>query len=120
MASCTKLSRNTDPSGCREGSPKDRAEREYRTKRVKDAKNEAQKEIEEYRKQKEEEFKKYETEHKSGNKKAEEEASKDADEKLKGIKDAGAKGGDKVIEDLLRVVMDVEPEVPDRVVAPPA
>lgn len=33
-----------------------------RTKRVKDAKAEAQKEIEEYRQQKEEEFKKYESE----------------------------------------------------------
>ena len=33
-----------------------------RTKRVKDAKSEAQKEIDEYRKQKDEEFKKYEKE----------------------------------------------------------
>jgi V-type H+-transporting ATPase subunit G len=33
-----------------------------RTKRVKDAKAEAQKEIEEYRRQKEEEFKKFEAE----------------------------------------------------------
>lgn len=33
-----------------------------RTKRVKDAKTEAQKEIEDYRKQKEEEFKKFEAE----------------------------------------------------------
>ena len=33
-----------------------------RTKRVKDARSEAQKEIEDYRKQKEEEFKKFETE----------------------------------------------------------
>lgn len=33
-----------------------------RTKRVKDARSEAQKEIEEYRKQKDEEFKKYEKE----------------------------------------------------------
>lgn len=33
-----------------------------RTKRVKDARNEAQKEIEEYRKQKDEEFKKFEKE----------------------------------------------------------
>ena len=33
-----------------------------RTKRVKDAKNEAQKEIEEYRQKKEEEFKKFESE----------------------------------------------------------
>ena len=33
-----------------------------RTKRVKDARSEAQKEIEDYRKQKEEDFKKFETE----------------------------------------------------------
>jgi hypothetical protein len=37
-----------------------------RTKRVKDARTEAQKEIEEYRKQKEEEFKKFEAEVCSG------------------------------------------------------
>src|ERR1700712_2994406 len=72
-----------------------------RTKRVKDARSEAQKEIEEYRKNKEEEFKKFEAEvcfsilltfrstkltivqHASGNKKAEEEANKDAEAKLK-------------------------------------
>ncbi len=35
------------------------------------------------------------------------------------IKEAGGKTGDKVIEDLLRVVTDVKPEVPDRVAAPP-
>ncbi|KAG7006925.1 hypothetical protein G7Y79_00012g032610 [Physcia stellaris] len=93
--------------------------REYRTKRVKDARNEAQKEIEEYRKQKDEEFKKFEKEHTSGNKKAEEDASQDAEEQLKSIKEAGSKTGDKVIEDLLRVVTDVKPEVPDRITAPP-
>ena len=59
------------------------------------------------------------TQHTSGNKKAEEDASKDANEQLKGIKDAVSKKGDKVVEDLLRVVTDVKPEVPDRVVAPP-
>jgi len=57
--------------------------------------------------------------HTSGNKQAEEDASKDADEQLKMIKGAGGKTGDKVIEDLLRVVTDVKPEVPDRVAAPP-
>lgn len=55
----------------------------------------------------------------SGNKEAEEDASKDADEQLKQIKEAGGKTGDKVVEDLLRVVTDVRPEVPDRVTAPP-
>lgn len=93
--------------------------REYRTKRVKDARNEAQKEIEDYRKQKDEEFKKFEKEHTSGNKKAEEDARKDADEQVKEIKSAGQRTGDKVIDDLLRVVTDVKPEVPDRVAAPP-
>ncbi|KAL2055734.1 hypothetical protein ABVK25_003978 [Lepraria finkii] len=93
--------------------------REYRSKRVKDAKNEAQKEIEEYRKQKDDEFKEFEKKHTSGNKNPEEDASKDADEQLKTIKEAGNKTGDKVIEDLLRVVTEVKPEVPDRVNAPP-
>lgn len=57
--------------------------------------------------------------HTSGNKKAEEDASKDADEQLKGIKEAGKKTGDKVIQDLLGAVTNVKPEVPDRVAAPP-
>lgn len=35
------------------------------------------------------------------------------------IKEAGKKTGDKVVEDLLRAVMEVKPEVPDRVAAPP-
>ncbi|KAI9835424.1 MAG: H(+)-transporting V1 sector ATPase subunit G [Sarea resinae] len=92
--------------------------RAYRTKRVKDARTEAQTEVEEYRKEKEEEYKKFETEHTSGNKKAEDDASKDAEEKMKGIKESGGKVGDKVVEDLLKAVVDVHPEVPDRVAAP--
>ncbi|KAM0802006.1 H+-ATPase G subunit-domain-containing protein [Usnea florida] len=93
--------------------------REYRSKRVKDARNEAQKEIEEYRKQKDDEFKEFEKKHTSGNKKAEEDASKDAEEQLKQIKEAGSKTGDKVIQDLLSAVTQVKPEVPDRVTGPP-
>jgi len=93
--------------------------REYRSKRVKDAKNEAQKEIEDYRKKKDEEFKEFEKKHTSGNKQAEEDAKKDADEQLKGIKAAGGKSGDKVVDELLRLVTDVKPEVPERVAGPP-
>ncbi|KAI9880809.1 MAG: H(+)-transporting V1 sector ATPase subunit G [Pleopsidium flavum] len=93
--------------------------REYRTKRVKDARSEAQKEIEEYRKQKDQEFKKFESEHTSGNRKAEENAAKDAENKVKEIKEAGKKTGDTVIEELLKAIMDIKPEVPDRVAAPP-
>lgn len=38
---------------------------------------------------------------------------------MKAIKEAGTKKGDQVVEDLLKVVKDVKPEVPQRVVAPP-
>lgn len=38
---------------------------------------------------------------------------------MKAIKEAGSKKGDQVVEDLLKVVKDVKPEVPQRVVAPP-
>lgn len=52
--------------------------------------------------------------HTSGNEKAEQDANKDAEEQIRAIKQAGEKTGDKVVEDLLRVVGDVRPEVPDR------
>ena len=58
--------------------------------------------------------------HTSGNKKAEEDAGKDAESKLAEIKEAGGKSGDNIVQDLLRVVMEVKPEIPDRVAAPPA
>ena len=56
-----------------------------RTKRVKEARDEAKKEIEDYRKSKEEEFKKYEAQHSQGNQQAEDEANKEADAKIKEI-----------------------------------
>ncbi|KAL8867358.1 MAG: hypothetical protein Q9174_005715, partial [Haloplaca sp. 1 TL-2023] len=86
-----------------------------RSKRVKDARSEAQKEIEDYRKSKEEEFQKFEKEHTSGNKKAEQDAEKDAEDQMNAIKGAGDKSGQKVVDELLRVVTEVQPEVPDRV-----
>ncbi|TPX22816.1 hypothetical protein DIZ76_014695 [Coccidioides immitis] len=88
-----------------------------RTKRIKDAKAEAQKEIEEYRRQKEQEFKRFEAEHSSGNKKAEEEANKDADVKLKDIQEAGKAKGERVVDDLIHAVLDVKPEVPEKLAA---
>ncbi|KAI5209430.1 hypothetical protein E4T39_00876 [Aureobasidium subglaciale] len=91
-----------------------------RTKRVKDARSEAQKEIDEYRNKKEEEFKQFSTQHTSGNEQAEKDASKDTDEKLKEIKSIGDKEGSTVVENLLRAVADVKPQVPDRVEQPVA
>ncbi|KAI9888539.1 MAG: hypothetical protein M1814_006839 [Vezdaea aestivalis] len=89
--------------------------REYRTKKVKDARSEAQKEIDAYKKQKDDEFKKYESEHTSGNKKAEEDAKKEADVKLKDMEGLGKKGGDKVVADLLKAVITVDPEPPNKI-----
>ncbi|KAJ5341852.1 V-type ATPase [Penicillium brevicompactum] len=88
-----------------------------RTKRIRDAKSEAQKEIEDYKKQKEEEYKKFEGEHSSGFKAAEEESNKEADVKLQEIKDAGKKQGDEVVEGLIRVTTDVKPQVPEKIAA---
>ncbi|KAI5290358.1 hypothetical protein KEM54_001752 [Ascosphaera aggregata] len=89
--------------------------REYRTKRVKDARTEAQKEIEAYRQQKEEEFKKFEAEHSTGFKSAEEEANKEAELKLREIKEAGAKNGKRVIENLVKATTNVEAKVPEKI-----
>ena len=53
--------------------------------------------------------------HASGNKKAEEEANKDAEAKVKEITEAGKKSGSKVVADLIKAVITVNPEVPDKV-----
>lgn len=58
--------------------------------------------------------------HTSGNKKAEEDAEKDTQKKLEEIKQIGSKTGPKVVDDLLKAVMDVRPQVPDRVSQPVA
>jgi V-type H+-transporting ATPase subunit G len=50
----------------------------------------------------------------SGNKKAEEEANKEAEVKVKEIKAAGEKGGDKVIDELIQSVISPMPEVPEK------
>jgi V-type H+-transporting ATPase subunit G len=56
--------------------------------------------------------------HTSGNKKAEEDADKDAEVQMKNIQEAGKKGKDKVVTDLLKAVFDVKPEVPERIEMP--
>ena len=56
--------------------------------------------------------------HTSGNKKAEEDALKDVENKMKEIKEAGKKGQDQVVKDLLRAVFDIKPVVPERIEVP--
>ncbi|KAI4648070.1 hypothetical protein J4E90_004087 [Alternaria incomplexa] len=85
-----------------------------RTKRVKDARNEAQKEIEDYRKEKESEYQKFEKEHSSGNQKAEEDAKKDTDAKVKEIDEIGNKSGSKVVDQLIEAVVNAHPKPPGK------
>lgn len=57
------------------------------------------------------------TQHSSGFKKNEEDANEEAEAKLVEIKDAGSKKGDKVVEDLIYALVNVNPEVPEKIVA---
>lgn len=50
--------------------------------------------------------------HTQGNKQAENEANKEAEGKIKEIKDAGKKSQDKVVADLLKAVFEVKPVAP--------
>lgn len=58
--------------------------------------------------------------HTSGNKQAEDDAEKDTQEKLKEIEGIGKKTGPKVVDDLIKAVLDVKPVVPDRAEQTPA
>ncbi|KAA8913277.1 vacuolar ATPase [Sphaerosporella brunnea] len=84
--------------------------RAYRTQKVKDARNEAHKEIEEYKKQKEAEFKKFEAEHSGVHAQAEQEAEKEVQAKLQEIQQIGAEKLPKVTKDLVNAVIDVKPQ----------
>ncbi|KND87577.1 V-type proton ATPase subunit G [Tolypocladium ophioglossoides CBS 100239] len=86
--------------------------REFRTKRVKEARDEAKKEIAEYKASKDDDFKKFESEHSRGNKEAEDEASKEADSQIKTIRAAGQKGQAAVVKNLLGAVFEVNPVPP--------
>ena len=55
--------------------------------------------------------------HSSGFKKDEEDANEEAEAKLAEIKDAGNQKGDKVVEDLIYAMVNVNPEVPDKIVS---
>ncbi|RKF57421.1 V-type proton ATPase subunit G [Golovinomyces cichoracearum] len=86
-----------------------------RTKRVKDARDEAKKEIDAYKKEKDEELKKYESEHVSGNLKAEEDANLEAEKKIFEIQEAGKEKRDVVVQKLLDAVFEITPVVSTRI-----
>lgn len=76
---------------------------------MREARDEAKKEIDSYRQTKEEEFKKFESEHGAGNKAAEDDANKEAETRIKEIQDAGKKSQDQVVSDLLKAVFEIHP-----------
>ncbi|KAJ2976962.1 hypothetical protein NQ176_g4637 [Zarea fungicola] len=84
----------------------------FRTKRVKEARDEAKQEIADYKAKKEDEYKTFEAEHSKGNKQAEDEANKDAEQQIKQIKDAGKTKQDAVVKKLLAAVFEVNPVAP--------
>ncbi|KAF4592200.1 V-type proton ATPase subunit G [Ophiocordyceps camponoti-floridani] len=86
--------------------------REYRTKRIKEARDEAKKEITNYKTKKDQEFKKFEAEHSRGNKEAEDEAAQEAEQQIQVIKNAGQKSRDAVVKNLLEAVFEVKPVPP--------
>jgi len=93
--------------------------RTYRTQRIKDARAEAAKEIEAYKAQKEAEFRHFLAEHSGASAKAETEAAKDSEAALQRIREAGEKHMQKVVEDLIKGVTEVNP-VPHRNLQPAA
>lgn len=52
--------------------------------------------------------------HTSGNKAAEEQADKDTQKQLDEIKSIGEKTGPKVVDDLVKAVLTVQPEAPSK------
>ncbi|PKS07465.1 hypothetical protein jhhlp_006069 [Lomentospora prolificans] len=85
---------------------------QVRTKRVKQARDEAKKEIEEHRENMEKKFKAFEAEHTEGNTAAEQEAMKDAEAKIKELQSRAQKNKDRVINELLSAVFEAKPTPP--------
>ncbi|KAK0615362.1 H+-ATPase G subunit-domain-containing protein [Bombardia bombarda] len=79
-----------------------------RTKRVREARDEAKEEIQAYRAQKESDYEKFVAEHTQGNRAAESAAIQQADAKIRKIIEQGKLNEGKVIKDLLRAVFDVK------------
>ncbi|KAE9401083.1 V-type ATPase [Gymnopus androsaceus JB14] len=85
--------------------------RQYRVQKLKDARTEATREIEEYKKAKETEFKKFEASHAGTTSEAQAAVDKDTEVKLQSITDAYNSHKDEVVQKLLDRVTQVKPEL---------
>ncbi|THH18048.1 hypothetical protein EW146_g2860 [Bondarzewia mesenterica] len=87
------------------------AARQYRVQRLKDARTEATKEIEDYKKLKEQEFKAFEDSHAGSTQSAQSAVDKETEVKLQKITDAYQTHQDQVVKKLLDRVVLVKPEL---------
>lgn len=85
--------------------------RKYRTNRLKSAKADAQKEIDEYKAQKESELKKYEQEHSGLNESISKEADAKVEKELAAIRSTYAKKKDAVVKLLVDATTQPTPEL---------
>ncbi|KAJ3928161.1 MAG: H+-ATPase G subunit-domain-containing protein [Lentinula lateritia] len=85
--------------------------RQYRVQKLKDARSEATKEIEEYKKAKEAEFKKFEASHAGTTSEAQAAIDKDTEVKLQSISDSYNNHKNEVVQKLLDRVTQVKPEL---------
>ncbi|KAI0272577.1 V-type ATPase [Gloeopeniophorella convolvens] len=85
--------------------------RQYRVQRLKDARTEATKDIDDYRKAKEQDFAAFQSSHAGTTQDAQSVVDKETDEKLRGISDAYETHKDDVLKKLLDRVVLVQPEL---------
>ncbi|KAI0028923.1 H+-ATPase G subunit-domain-containing protein [Vararia minispora EC-137] len=85
--------------------------RQYRVQRLKDARSEAQKEIDEYRKAKEAEFAEFQSSHAGTTQNVQATIDKQTETQLQAISDRYATHKDTVVRKLLDRVVLVEPEL---------
>jgi len=85
--------------------------RQYRVQRLKDARAEATKDIEEYKRAKEQEFLAFESSHAGTTSSAQTAVDKETEMKLQEISESYATAKDKVVEKLLDRVVLVKPEL---------
>ncbi|KAG4074204.1 hypothetical protein HA402_015507 [Bradysia odoriphaga] len=85
--------------------------RKRKTRRLKQAKDEATEEIEKYRQERERQFKDFETQHVGSREGVANRIDKDAKLKLEEMTRALASNKEAVIKDVLRLVYDIEPKL---------
>ncbi|CCG82232.1 V-type proton ATPase subunit G [Taphrina deformans PYCC 5710] len=85
--------------------------RQYRTQRLKDARSEAQKEIDKYKSKKDTEYKEYEDKNSGNNDDAEKEAQKSIDTQLSEIKKSQEEGKKVIVDNLLAAIVKSDPQM---------